>query len=175
MALKLPHFFTLAGVVMICPEQEMIGMERFQATMQLLQQVGFPTEFTYRYFFNGPWSDGLSLEIKTGVEYGLLNEYKEDNQKSWAPTASARRIISLDDVISYRKTIHILNAIPLVKLLLASKYDRYRVLGHTHQESLRKLGEGYVDWQDVGEQDKSLRNLFLPIGLYQSEFQSRVS
>lgn len=68
------NLMMLVNVISAHKRQKIEGRIRLQKTIFLLKHLGLPFEERYKYLHYGPYSEGLSYEIKELKKYNLITE-----------------------------------------------------------------------------------------------------
>ncbi len=130
-------FRWLAGVIAAHPNHRVEGRMRLQATMLLLQELGLPTDYGYRRFFDGPYSEGLYADVGLLVHFGFVEQTRksDDGETFWyALTASSEAV--LPQIKPFQKYIDVMQAASPHVLELAATYSIFRAQGDGHSEAL---------------------------------------
>jgi len=159
------RFRWLAGVIAAHPNREVYGRTRLQKTMKLLQRLRLPTDYTYKIFFYGPYSDGVQADIGLLEAFGLITEdlkHAQDGTPYYVLRAAPEA--KMEEVAPFQPTIDLLSETPLVVLELAATYDAFRETGSDHAEAVQRLRRKKGSKCDDGNQEKALE-LLVALGL----------
>ena len=132
-------FRYLQGVIAAHSQHTVHGRTRLQKTMRLLQRVGLPTDYDYTLFFYGPYSEAVHFDLGLLKSMNAVQEDREVRDDSSTYCIVALDVKNAADVSGFSKAIKKLESQSSVVLELAATYDTYRVLGHDHVESIRRL------------------------------------
>lgn len=154
------RFRWLAAAIAAHPDRKVVGRTRLQKEVKLLQRLGFPTEYSYKLHFYGPYSDGLHADV------GLLESLElidEESQVSADGTPyyvlHARPEAELDQIAKYQPLIDTLADADATVLELAATYDMFRSMGSSHSEALVRLRRKKGPKCDGGNEDAALELL----------------
>jgi uncharacterized protein YwgA len=148
------RFRWLAGVIAAHPDREVHGRTRLQKTIKLLQRLGFPTDYSYKIHFYGPYSEGLQAEIGLLEAFGLVNEHlKQTRDGTPYYVLHAAPEAAMSEIAPYQSAIEEMNSAVPVVLELAATYDSFREMGSDHSEAMarlhRKKGDKCLDGNDT--------------------------
>src|SRR6476619_2977257 len=71
----------LAGLIAAHPDRKVVGRTRLQKEVELLQSLGFPTDYKFTIHFYGPYSEGIVSDIAFLEAAGLVHEECEISQE----------------------------------------------------------------------------------------------
>lgn len=159
-------FRWLAGVIAAHSDRR-VESKQLQMTILLLQQCGLPTDYGYRTFFNGPYSDGLRADVRLLEHFGLVEisrEHGESDGPFWYVFTAAPEA-ELAEIEQFKPRIELLKGTDPDILEVAATYAALRARGDNHDDALwrtkfkkTRQSEG----QNVEEALKLLKNLGLP-------------
>ena len=152
-------FRYLAGVIAAHPNRQVVGRTRLQKTVRLLQRLGFPTGYSYRLFFYGPYSDGVHGEVRLLEHLGLVKDELKKGQDNDYYVITASEEAVLPEIKPFQKKIDMMSSADATVLELAATYDAYRDLGYDHEESLRRVHRKKGAKCNDGRLDEALRLL----------------
>ena len=134
------RFRWLAGVIAAHPHRDVYGRTRLQKTVKLLQRLGLPTDYSYKIFFYGPYSEGLHAEIGLLESLGLVEEEPQTSREG-VPyyVLRAKPEAVLPEIKPYQRFIDTMDAADAVVLDLAATYDIFRGMGSDHKEAIQRL------------------------------------
>ncbi len=130
----------IASLIASHPDGKIHGRTRLQKEVKLLQRLGFPTDYSYKIHFYGPYSESLHADIGLLSEVGLI---EEDS----VPTSDGNEYFILEahddgnlpDVSEFSDSIAIMADAKPVVLELAATYDAFREQGDDHDTALVRL------------------------------------
>jgi uncharacterized protein YwgA len=133
-------FWLLAELIASHPEGHIFGRLRLQKTVYLLQRAGFPSNFLFSLFFDGPYSDGLFSDLKLLKEWGVVRE-TEKRDEAGEPEFLLQVVQTTppQGIDGFRDKIALLAAADPMVLDLAATYEGFRQLGSDHVDALQSL------------------------------------
>lgn len=134
----LEKFRWLAGVIAAHPDRRVVGSKRLQMTMLLLQEFDLPTDYGYRTFFDGPYSEGLHADARLLEHFGLVTisrEHGESPGPFWYVYTAAPDA-EIAEIKRYKPQIEILAAADSDVLEVAATYAALRARGDDHDDAL---------------------------------------
>ena len=159
------RFRWLAGVIAAHPDREVYGRTRLQKTMKLLQRLDLPTDYTYKIFFYGPYSDGVQADIGLLEAFRLVTEdlrCARDGTPYYVLRAAPEA--AMPEMAPYQPAIDLMSGASVVVLELAATYDSFREMGSDHAEAVQRLRRKKGSKCDEGNQEKALE-LLVALGL----------
>ena len=159
------RFRWLAGVIAAHPDREVHGRTRLQKTIKLLQRLGFPTDYSYKIHFYGPYSEGLQAEIGLLEAFRLVSEnIKQARDGTPYYVLQAAPEATMPEVAPYQPAIEEMNSATSVVLELAATYDSFREMGSDHSEAMARLRRKKGD-KCLGGNDSAALKLLEGLGL----------
>lgn len=158
--MSIETFRWLAGVIAAHPDSKVVGRTRLQKTIRLLQRIGLPTEYPYKLFFDGPYSDGLRSGVAV-LESLQLAEEEECLGHDGTPffVVKAKPDARLPQIAKYQPVIdRLANEQPVI-LELAAAYDVFRELGSDHKLALERLRRKKGEKCAAGRESQALELL----------------
>jgi hypothetical protein len=127
----LEKFRWLATVIAAHPDRRVVGSKRLQMTMLLLQECGLPTDYGYRTFFGGPYSEGLHADARLLEHFGLVAISHEDapSDENFLYVFTATPDAEIAEIEPYKPQIKILAAADSDVLEVAATYAALRAQG----------------------------------------------
>ena len=150
----------LAGAIAAHKGRCVVGRTRLQKTIRLLQRVGFPTDYSYKNYFYGPYSEDLQADIGLLEQFGLIEEESHENQDAtpyYILQASENAV--LPETERFQPRIDTLSDADPVVLELAATYDAFRQVGCDHEEATHRLRQKKGPKCDDGRDGKALELL----------------
>lgn len=133
-------YMLLADIIAMHNDGRIFGRKRLQKSIKLLQKTGFPTKYSFKNYFYGPYSDEIQEDISLLEEIGILEETKEignDGNSYYIISSKSRDPNS--SLSPFSEAVDILQNTETVTLELAATYDSFRDMGYNHENSLEKL------------------------------------
>jgi uncharacterized protein YwgA len=164
----LENYQMLAGVISAHPNRQVEGRIRLHKTIRLLQRIGLPTDYTFSFHFDGPYSQELHSDLKMIVQTGLGTEEcklsRNGDEFFILKAVSKARLAMLDQ---FESSIGLIAAADMQTLDFASVYDQYREMGSSHQDALNRVRSKIGQSHDARKADPALtllRELGLLVG-----------
>jgi len=164
----LENYQVLAGVISAHPNHQVEGRIRLHKTIRLLQRIGLPTDYTFSFHFDGPYSQELHSDLKMIMQTGLGTEECRLSRKGdeffVLKAVSKVRLTVLD---RFQSSIERIGAADIQTLEFASVYDQCREMGSSHQDALNRVRTKTGRSHDGRRADFALtllRELGLPAG-----------
>lgn len=133
-------FRYLAAVIFAHPNQRVAYRKRIQKTIKLLQRLDFPTDYDYKTFFYGPYSEALHLDLRLLQGFKLIEEEEHHYfGSSYFIIKATSKCQDLPDISKFQSFIKIMAQSRLSVLELAATYDSYREMGSDHKDALKRL------------------------------------
>ena len=163
--MKYEELQQLLALIAAHPDRQVIGRERLQKEVRLLQRIGFPTHYVYRVHFYGPYSEELQSDVDALEAMGWLEQRShhagDDEPYITIPSVQDR---DLPDISPFQSTIDTLAITDLVVLELAAAYDTFREFGYDPGGALDLLRAKKGAKCDGGRVEQAL-NLLSRLGL----------
>jgi uncharacterized protein YwgA len=155
----------LAAVIAAHPRRQVYGRTRLQKTVRLLQSLGLPTNYSYKNYFYGPYSEALQGEIGLLEQFGLVNEDAQSAQDgSVYYLLRATEDAAAEEIEGFQSFIELFSGADLVVLELAATYLSFREMGSNHEQAEEALRLKKGRKCDGGNQEAALE-LLRQIGL----------
>ncbi len=138
--MRIENFRWLAAIIAAHPNRELTGRTRLQKEVKLLQRLNFPTDYSFKSYFYGPYSEGVQSDIGLLEKLGLIKEIpgtRRDSRPYYVFKAEDNAV--LDEMSVFQRYIDIFEDTETDVLELAATYDSYRELGLDHKEALKSL------------------------------------
>lgn len=141
----LDNEYALIRLFTVTPTIE--GRKRFQKTVYLLQQIGFPYAEKFKYYHYGPYSSELQAEIDRLVRYELINETYTGDAYVYEITEKGKEFIQQYSSLnsgSFELPEHLVKRIietntPVLEM--ASTYAYLLEMGYKEEEAMVKASE----------------------------------
>jgi len=158
--MSVESFRWLAALIASHPGGRVVGRTRLQKEVKLLQRLGFPTDYSYKIHFYGPYSEELQSEIGLLEAFSFVEETPElSAEGNPYYILSAKPTKLLPDISRFDPFIKILDKTPAVVLELAATYDTFRETGASHAEALERLRRKKGGKCDDGNEQAALELL----------------
>lgn len=131
----------LAAVIAAHPRRQVYGRTRLQKTVRLLQSLGLPTNYPYKNYFYGPYSEALQGDIGLLDQLGLVNESAQpaqDGSVYYLMTATEDATAE-EEMGGFQSFIELFNGTDPVVLELAATYLSFREMGSNHEQAEEAL------------------------------------
>lgn len=158
--MRIESYRWLAGVIAAHPESKVVGRTRLQKTIRLLQRLGLPTDYPYKLFFYGPYSEGVRAGVAVLESMHLAEEeacVAQDGTTYFV--VKAKPEARLPQMEKYQLVIDRLANEDAVVLELAATYDAFRELGSEHKLALEQLRRKKGEKCALGREAKALELL----------------
>jgi uncharacterized protein YwgA len=140
----MPESFRLLAAVIGAHQNHTVnGRTRLQKTVKLLQSLGYPTNYDFRLFFYGPYSEDVWFDLRLLERLGLAEEEEmaSENGKDnpWYKISVKPDAVEEALAKDWSDAIRRMEGTDLVALELAATYDSFRELGSGHADALVRL------------------------------------
>ncbi len=139
--MKREEFDVVAAVIAMHPDRKIVGRTRLQKTIHLLQDIGLPTEYRYRNYFYGPYSDELQADIQLLDRAGIISETSHPTADGNVYyTIHAKKNIPTDALPEYEDAIgRIASEQDAIVLELAATYREFRQSDYSAEDAWEKV------------------------------------
>ncbi len=130
-------FQQLAAVVASHPNGKVVGANRLQKTVRLLQRSGLSTNYGYQLFFSGPYSEDVVADTMVMDWIGLVSERSEPDPDGRERTVLTAAVHMKNPILSppVRSAINLLAKTSMEVIDIAAAYDAARELGLSHGDA----------------------------------------
>lgn len=125
----------LAAVIYAHDGHVVKGRVRLQKTVHLLQLMGFPTDYSFRLHFHGPYSEDVQADVALLDCAGMVVESHVDQGYVY----EARVSDSAADLGVFKTAIDRIQHEDAACLELAATYEAYRGNGDDHEHALESM------------------------------------
>lgn len=135
-------FRLLASLIGAHEKHTVNGRTRLQKTVKLLQRLGLPTEYDYRIFFYGPYSESLWFDLQFLKLMEVVHEEEMDSltrDTPWYRITACGPMVDVSLVEHWMPAIQRMTNTDLVPLELAATYDSFREGGSEHEIAMSRL------------------------------------
>lgn len=128
-------FKKLLSLVHVC--HKISGRKKFQKLVYILKHKGFEFNEDYTYYYYGPYSSGLQMEIDALVHSELLNEHVKGSTYEYCITCKANEYIKNYSYSEEQASfINMLNEQPVSILELVSVFYYLKGNGYAEKSSI---------------------------------------
>lgn len=125
----------LASVIAGHPEATVEGSLRLQNTVLLLQHLGLPSNYSYRKFFDGPYSEAVQTDIGVLTTLGMIKVVSSPAGRQPRYTFQALDAAPLSQLDEFIEHIRIISKTDTSVLDCAATYEAFRDLGLPDDEA----------------------------------------
>lgn len=137
-------FRQVASIIAMHPGRRVVGAERLQSTVMLLQRRGMNTTYDFSVFGSVPYSDGLQAETQLWESMGLVKQSRQELPEGRTQrTFEAQHATLVPEVLPLEPSVKMIANAPSEVLKLATIYDTYRQVGFARKEARAKVMESF--------------------------------
>jgi len=122
-------FELLAAVIAAFPGRKVYGRTRLQKSIRLLQEIGYPTDYTFRMHHYGPYTDEIISDLQILEHYKLAKETHQEGEqlgsRNYYVIEATNLAPDVPELEPYRDVLSLLIKEDSTVLELAATYVEY--------------------------------------------------
>jgi HrpA-like RNA helicase len=126
----------LASVIASHDRGRVVGRDRLQQAVLLLQSAGLPTDYRFSSFFRGPHSEGVMSDLRLLERLGLVSE--QGAGPGLAYVASPRVASVMQEMGPFLEALRALEQSDLASLEAAARIGLYVAAGDTLEDAVSR-------------------------------------